>query len=133
MKFSPLIAPSIVLLVIAYNQTFAGSGDTAANTQAATSTRAEHVAQLAATCHQGWQKMDWVLGHTGTSAKDNPAFSQGMVRVCRARAELFFEGYEISPFIEPGSQQQILPIVFRPSIEEIKDQFRLHLPKLRLI
>lgn len=129
MKFSPLIAPSLVVLVIAYNQTFAGaSDDTDAN-----ASKGEHIQQLTETCHQAWQEMDWRFGKSNTLARDHAAFSEGIIRVCQARAELFFEGYEISPFIEPGSQQQVFPIVFRSSVDEIKSQIRLHLPRLRLI
>ena len=40
MKFSPFIAPSIVLMVVAFNQTFAGSSP---DNQAVAQISAEHV------------------------------------------------------------------------------------------
>lgn len=132
MKYSPLIAPSLVLLVIAYNQTFAGTSEVVNNTTA-NAGKSEHIAQLTDTCFDAWQEMDWKFGESNTLAREHPAFSDGIKRICQARAELFFEGYELSPFIEPGSQQQVFPIVFRTSVDEIKSHIRLNLPKLRLI
>lgn len=133
MKYSPFIAPSLVLMVIAFNQTFAGSGEEINAGQSAKSAELEHVSQLAGNCHENWREMAWVIGESGSLARDNAAFDQGIKRVCQARAELFFEGYEITPFIAPDSQAQIYPIVFRPSVEEIKAQIRINLPQLRLI
>ncbi|MTI63922.1 hypothetical protein [Methylophaga sp.] len=132
MKFSPFIAPSIVLMIIAFNQTFAGS---APENQAAAQIHTENqrIVQISETCYQGWQQLGWTIGENGMAAEQHPAFSNGIKRICQARAELFFEGYEISPFIEPDSQPQIFPIVFRPSVEEIKQHLRQNLPKLRLI
>lgn len=132
MKFSPFIAPSVVLMIVAFNQTFAGSSP---DNQEAAHIKAENqrIAQISETCYQGWQQLDWTLGENGIPAKKHPAFSDGIKRICQARAELFFEGYEISPFIEPDSQTQIFPIVFRPSVEEIKQHLQQNLPKLRLI
>ncbi len=132
MKFSPFIAPSIVLMVIAFNQTFAGS---APDDQAVAQINAENnrITQISETCYQGWQQLDWTIGENGIPASNHPAFNEGIKRVCQARAELFFEGYEITPFIEPESQAQVFPIVFQPSVEEIKQQLRQNLPKLRLI
>lgn len=132
MKFSPLIAPSVVLMIVAFNQTFAGS---APENQAAAHIKAENqrISQISKTCYQSWKQLNWTIGENAMSAEDHPAFSQGIKRICQARAELFFEGYEITPFIEPESQAQIFPIVFRPDVEEIKQHLRQNLPKLRLI
>jgi hypothetical protein len=132
MKFSPFIAPSIVLMIVAFNQTFAGS---APENQAAVQMNAEkdRITQISETCYQGWQNLDWTIGENGMAAAKHPAFSDGIKRICQARAELFFEGYEITPFIEPDSQTQVFPIVFQPSIDEIKQHLRQNLPKLRLI
>ncbi|MBD3634737.1 MAG: hypothetical protein HUJ23_07515 [Methylophaga sp.] len=132
MKFSPFIAPSIVLMIVAFNQTFAGS---ALENQAAVQMNAEkdRIPQLSEPCYQGGQNLDWTIGENGMAAANHPAFSNGIKRICQARAELFFEGYEITPFIEPDSQTQVFPIVFQPSIDEIKQHLRQNLPKLRLI
>lgn len=132
MKFSPFIAPSIVLMIVAFNQTFAGSPS---EDKASVQINAENqrIAQISETCHKGWQQLNWTIGENGMPASQHPAFNQGIKRVCQARAELFFEGYEISPFIDPDARAEIYPIVFRPSVEEIKQHLRLHLPKLRLI
>lgn len=131
MKFSPLFAPCAVLLVIAYNQTFADTSDALIST--ANAGKAEHIAQLSDTCHQAWQKLDWTLGEANTPARQHPAFNQGIMRICQARAELFFEGYELSPFIAADSQAQVFPIVFATDVDEIKAHIRQNLPKLRLI
>ncbi len=66
-------------------------------------------------------------------ARDNLAFNEGVRNICQARAELFFEGYEIKPFIAADSQQEVFQLVFRPNVDAIKSQIRLNLPKLRLI
>lgn len=132
MKFSPLIAPVAVLLIIAYTQTFAGAGDSQ-QVRSNSAQPSEPVSKVADSCHQSWLKLNWRIGENGMLAKNNPAFDAGIQRVCQAKAELFFEGYEISPFIAADSQQQVYPIVFRPSVDEIKAQIRLNLPKLRLI
>jgi hypothetical protein len=131
MKFSPFFAPCAVLLVIAYNQTFAGASENVIST--ANAGKAEHIAQLSETCHQAWQELDWTLGESEMPANEHPAFNKGIMRICQARAELFFEGYEITPFIEADSQSQVFPIVFASDVDEIKAHIRQNLPKLRLI
>ncbi len=134
MKFSPFIAPLAVMFFISFNQSFAESArDTLATIENDASIAEDKIAQLSETCHQKWQSLNWVMGQQNMLAKDSPAFSGGVMNICRARAELFFEGYELTPFIEPDSQSEVFPIVFRYSVEEIKSQIRLHLPKLRLI
>lgn len=133
MRFSPLIAPIAVLLVIAYNQTFAGSNQQPEQSQALSNPVNDAVEKVAQSYHKNWRKLNWTLGENGIPASNNPAFDEGIQRVCQAKAELFFEGYQITPFIESDSQQQIFPIIFRPTVEEIKAQIRVNLPKLRLI
>lgn len=134
MKFSPLIAPLAMLFFISFNQSFAESTrDTLATIDNDATIAEDKIVQLAETCHEKWQNLHWVMGQQNILAKNNPAFSNGIMNICRARAELFFEGYELTPFIEPDSQSEVFPIVFRYSVEEIKSQIRLHLPKLRLI
>ena len=131
MKFSPLFAPCAVLLVIAYNKTFADTSDNMISM--ANAGKAEHISQLSETCHQAWQKLDWTLGESALPASQHPAFNEGIMRICQARAELFFEGYELSPFIEADSQAEVFPIVFTSDVDEIKAHIRQNLPKLRLI
>lgn len=92
-----------------------------------------HIAQLSHVCHVSWQQYDWTIGEQGSLARENNAFSEGIKRICQARAELFFEGYELSPFIAPDAQPTILPIVFIPSVEELKSVMRQNLPALRII
>ena len=133
MKISLLIAPLVVILAICFKQSIADPPlDTSAQTTLSPAIT-EKIIQLADTCYQRWQVLGWKVGQQNMLASHNPAFSQGIKNICRARAELFFEGYEISPFIAHNSQNQVFPIVFRYSVEEIKTQLRLHLPKLRLI
>ncbi|HSG92690.1 MAG TPA: hypothetical protein VK999_03185, partial [Methylotenera sp.] len=57
------------------------------------------VQQLSAWCYADWHQKDWKMGESQVLAKDNEAFSEGIRKVCRARAELYAEGYEIYPFI----------------------------------
>ncbi|WP_438971009.1 hypothetical protein [Methylophaga sp.] len=134
MKLSPFIAPLTVLFLISFNQSFAESArDTLAIVEKDSTIKEDRINQLAETCHQNWRMMDWTIGQQNRLAKDNASFNNGIQNICRARAELFFEGYEVNPFIEPDSQNQVFPIVFRYSVEEIKQQIRLLLPKLRLI
>lgn len=92
-----------------------------------------HIAQLSHVCHASWQQYDWRIGEHGTLARENVAFSNGIKRICRARAELFFEGYELSPFIAPDAQHSIFPIVFIPTVDELKSVIRQNLPALRVI
>jgi len=134
MKLTAIIASFLVILFIVFNYTFAGSPlQLVTNESADTTIPEQKIVELADACHQQWQSFDWLIGQTNISAQDNPAFSQGIRNICRARAELFFEGYELSPFIAADSQSQVFPIVFRADVEEIKAQIRVHLPKLRLI
>jgi len=74
MKFSPFIAPSIVLMIVAFNQTFAGS---APENQAAVQMNAEkeRITQVSETCYQGWQNLDWTIGENGMAAANRSSRS----------------------------------------------------------
>lgn len=133
MKISLLIAPFVVILAICLKQSIAEPPHDFSAKTSQPPAITQKIIQLADTCHQRWQVLDWTVGQQNILARNNPAFTQGIKNICRARAELFFEGYEISPFIAQDSQNQVFPIVFRYSVQEIKAQLRLHLPKLRLI
>ncbi|HET8807553.1 MAG TPA: hypothetical protein VFM76_04175 [Methylophaga sp.] len=84
-------------------------------------------------CYADWQQKDWKMGDSQVLAKDNAAFSQGIRKVCRARAELYAEGYEIYPFIGNDTQREIYAMVFSSSVEEIKSHIREYLPALQKI
>ncbi|MDT8311401.1 MAG: hypothetical protein RQ732_08165 [Methylophaga sp.] len=91
------------------------------------------VQQLTDWCYADWQQKDWKMGDSQVLAKDNAAFSEGIHKVCRARAELYAEGYEIYPFIDNDAQREIYVLVFSASVEEIKSHIRQHLPALQKI
>ena len=130
MKYTPFIAPILVTAVIALNQTFACDSQLACKSNTKTSSPAQ---RLAESCYRQWLTLDWTLANAEMLARDNFAFNEGVRNICQARAELFFEGYEIKPFIAADSQQEVFPLVFRPNVDAIKSQIRLNLPKLRLI
>jgi len=135
MKYSPFIAPILVVLYIGLTQTFANATDESntAITPINAASDQEQTQQLAKVCYKNWQALSWKLGQSAMLAQNNPAFSTGIMNICQARAELFFEGYQINPFIAADSQQHVYPIVFRSSVEEIKSHLQLHLPKLNVI
>jgi len=91
------------------------------------------VQQLSEWCHADWQQKDWKMGESQMLAKDNDAFSEGIRKVCRARAELYAEGYEIYPFIADDAQREIYTMVFSATVTEIKSHIREHLPALNKI
>lgn len=91
------------------------------------------VQQLTQWCYADWQQKDWKMGESQVLAKDNAAFSEGIQKVCRARAELYAEGYEIYPFIADDAQREIYAMVFSASVAEIKSHIREHLPALQKI
>lgn len=91
------------------------------------------VQQLTDWCYADWQQKDWKMGDSQVLAKDNVAFSDGIRKVCRARAELYAEGYEIYPFIADDAQREIYALVFSASVEEIKSHIREYLPALQKI
>lgn len=91
------------------------------------------VQRLTDWCYADWQQKDWKMGDSQVLAKDNDAFSEGIRKVCRARAELYAEGYEIYPFIDDDAQREIYALVFSASVEEIKSHIRQHLPALQKI
>lgn len=130
MKYTPFIAPILVTAIIALNQTLACENSSPSKEDVKLSAPYQ---KLAESCYTKWLSLDWTLADPNILARDNTAFNEGVKRVCQARAELFFEGYEIQPFIAADSQQEIFPLVFRSSVDEIKSQIRINLPKLRLI
>ena len=91
------------------------------------------VQQLSEWCYADWQQKDWKMGESQVLAKDNEAFSEGIQKVCRARAELYAEGYEIYPFIADDAQREIYTMVFSATVTEIKSHIREHLPALNKI
>lgn len=128
MKYIAIIAPLIVITVILLNQTLAKDGQI--HSEANFTKPAE---KLAESCYQHWLTLNWTLTNSEVLASNNKSFNDGIKKVCQARAELFFEGYEIKPFISADAQHEVFPLVFRPNVEEIKSQIRINLPKLRLI
>lgn len=84
-------------------------------------------------CFENWKEQQWTLGDSNLPAIDNLAFAEGVRKVCRARAELYAEGYEIYPFISDTMQREIYALVFSSDIEDIKSHIKQHLPKLRRI
>ena len=96
-------------------------------------TKVDPVQQLTDWCYADWQQKDWKMGDSQVLAEDNVAFSDGIRKVCRARAELYAEGYEIYPFIADDAQREIYALVFSASVAEIKDHIREHLPALQKI
>lgn len=95
--------------------------------------KVDPVQQLTDWCYADWQQKDWKMGDSQVLAEDNVAFSDGIRKVCRARAELYAEGYEIYPFIADDAQREIYALVFSASVAEIKDHIREHLPALQKI
>lgn len=104
-----------------------------ADTPSPAQTESDLITQLSHVCYVSWQQYDWTIGEQALLARDNAAFSGGIQRICQARAELFFEGYEVSPFIPVDSQHKIFPIVFMPSVDDVKSVMREQLPPLRII
>lgn len=118
------------ILIIMLGLSLAACAEEAAETL---NDKIDPVLQLTDWCYADWQQKDWKMGDSQVLAKDNKAFSQGIRKVCRARAELYAEGYEIYPFIGDDTQQEIYAIVFSASVAEIKSHIREHLPALQKI
>ncbi|MDX1572626.1 MAG: hypothetical protein R3341_01275 [Methylophaga sp.] len=95
--------------------------------------KVDPVHHLTEWCHADWQQKNWKMGDSQVLARNNEAFSDGIYKVCRARAELYAEGYEIYPFIADDAQREIYVMVFSASVEEIKSHIREHLPALKKI
>jgi|TARA_R100000353_G_scaffold175084_2_gene144511 hypothetical protein len=95
--------------------------------------RVDPVIQLTDWCFQHWTEQQWTLGETNLPAVENQSFAEGIRKVCRARAELYAEGYEIYPFITDTMQREIYALVFSASVEDIKSHLKQHLPKLQRI
>lgn len=91
------------------------------------------VVQLTEWCFEHWKDQQWTMGESDLAAVDNLAFSEGIRKVCRARAELYAEGYEIYPFITDTMQREIYALVFSADVEDIKSHLKQHLPKLKRI
>lgn len=125
-----ILLASIVLL-LAIGGVYSVSSTSPTDVQA--EEEQQHIAQLSHYCYLSWQEYDWTMGEHGLPAKNNIAFAEGIKRICQVRAELFFEGYEVSPFIDPDSQHTIFPIVFMPDEQELKAVIRQNLPPLTVI
>lgn len=69
------------------------------------------IKQLTNDCFQEWQTRDWRLGEDAARVADMPSYVEAIKRICGASAELFVEGYPVSPFIHQ-SQRVILPFIF---------------------
>jgi len=95
--------------------------------------KTDPVMQLSQWCFDHWKEQQWTMGETDLPAVNNQAFSEGIQKVCRARAELYAEGYEIYPFITDTMQREIYALVFSASVEDIKSHLKEHLPKLQRI
>ena len=67
--------------------------------------------QLTDDCFQEWLSRDWRLGEDAARVADMPSYVEAIKRICGASAELFVEGYPVSPFIHQ-SQRVILPFIF---------------------
>lgn len=91
------------------------------------------VVELSKACFAKWEQQQWLLGESQSIAQQNANFRAGINKVCRARAELYAEGYEIYPFISENTQREIYALVFSANVEEIKSHLKVHLPKLRII
>jgi hypothetical protein len=128
-----IVLSALVVLVISISRSFSVSSSPEDRTSETATNEQRHITQLTRVCHATWQQYDWQIGEHGTLARENIAFDSGIQRVCQARAELFFEGYELSPFIDPDAQSSIFPIVFIPNVDELKSVIRQNLPALRVI
>lgn len=95
--------------------------------------KTDPVMQLTEWCFDHWKEQQWTMGESDLPAVDNLAFSEGIRKVCRARAELYAEGYEIYPFITDTMQREIYALVFSADVEDIKSHLKQHLPKLKRI
>ena len=133
MKYLILVSAVCAVVFTLFTQANSGSKSTQHAAHLATEETERFVSDLADVCHKSWQSMNWTIGEAQRLASDNPAFSQGIHRICTARAELFVQGYELSPFISPESQEEVFPIVFIQTVDEIKSLMRQNIPKLRVI
>ncbi|MEX1199870.1 MAG: hypothetical protein WEB02_03680 [Methylophaga sp.] len=118
------------LLLIMFCVSLAACAEEAADTL---EDKVDPVQQLSEWCYADWQQKDWKMGESQVLAKDNEAFSEGIRKVCRARAELYAEGYEIYPFIADDAQREIYTMIFSATVAEIKSHIREHLPALQKI
>ncbi|MCB2427502.1 hypothetical protein [Methylophaga pinxianii] len=91
------------------------------------------ILQLTQWCFENWKEQQWTMGETNLPAIENLAFSEGIRKICRARAELYAEGYDIYPFITDTMQREVYALVFSANVEDIKSHLKQHLPKLQRI
>lgn len=82
------------------------------------------VRQLSNDCFQEWQSRDWRLGEDAALAAEIPVYAAAIERICAASAELFAEGYPVSPYIH-HSQRAILPFIFSGQHADVR-QWLLH-------
>jgi hypothetical protein len=94
---------------------------------------AAQVSVLSDACYENWTQQQWKIGQSTRLAASNPAYSNGIQNICQAKAELYYEGYEITPFISEDERGEVNLIVFLPSVDEIKNQLRAVLPELRVL
>lgn len=76
---------------------------------------------LVTDCHQEWQSRGWTLGEDQRPAKDIQGFSDGIMRICEVRTELFLQGEDVSPYIR-GRLRDLAPYVFTANKEDIKQR-----------
>ena len=72
-------------------------------------------------CYQEWQSRGWTLGEDQRPAKDIQGFSDGIMRICEVRTELFLQGEDVSPYIQ-GRLRDLAPYVFTANKEDIKQR-----------
>lgn len=89
--------------------------------------------QLTEACYADWQTKGWTIRGQNQLADNHPAFREGIRKVCQARAELYMEGYEITPFIKDDSQRDVYPLVFSSDVEAIKSHLKAFIKPLQLI
>lgn len=76
---------------------------------------------LVTDCYQEWQSRGWTLGEDQRPAKDIQGFSDGIMRICEVRTELFLQGEDVSPYIQ-GRLRDLAPYVFTANKEDIKQR-----------
>lgn len=89
--------------------------------------------KLTEACYLDWQSKGWQIRGQNKLADNNPAFREGIRKVCQARSELYMEGYEITPFIKDDSQRDVYPLVFSSDVEAIKSHLKAFIKPLQLI
>ncbi|MDX1750104.1 MAG: hypothetical protein R3271_07275 [Methylophaga sp.] len=72
-------------------------------------------------CYQEWQSRGWTLGVDRRPADSVADFREGIMRICEARTELFFQDQDISPYIQ-GRLRDLAPYVFTATKKDIKQR-----------